>query len=199
LNAYYQSYTGSTNYTSEEKKKNKIIRATRRIERLAKYTTGKNILDVGCNYGYTIISANNLGFNAFGIDIDGTAIESCKNNINKNQFKAITIEDYSNENPESMDIVYTAEVLEHVLNPFSFISSINKVLKKGGILYLTTPDVGHLMVPHNKENWKEVRPPEHITYLNKQSLKRLLERNGFKIEKFFFNIKPGIRVIARKI
>lgn len=40
---------------------------------------------------------------------------------------------------ESFDIVLCTEVLEHTLNPFSAVSEINRILKKNGILLMSTP------------------------------------------------------------
>ena len=39
----------------------------------------------------------------------------------------------------TFDIVVCTEVLEHTLNPFSAIAEIYRILKKGGVLLMTTP------------------------------------------------------------
>ncbi|MCS3769173.1 SAM-dependent methyltransferase [Aeromonas hydrophila] len=63
--------------------------------------------------------------------------------LNKDANATYTI-DITNNNSEiipneSFDIVVCTEVLEHTLNPFSAISEIYRILKKDGILLLTTP------------------------------------------------------------
>lgn len=40
---------------------------------------------------------------------------------------------------ESFDVVIMTEVLEHTLNPFHAINEIHRILKKGGVLVMTTP------------------------------------------------------------
>lgn len=37
------------------------------------------------------------------------------------------------------DLIFCNEVLEHTLNPFGAINEIHRILKKGGLLFLTTP------------------------------------------------------------
>jgi len=73
------------------------------------------------------------------------------------------------------------------------------LLKKGGVLYLTTPDAGHFATPHRLEAWKEIMPPEHIVYFTRRGIKALFEKHGLKAKKFFFTLKPSLRVLAQKI
>ena len=40
---------------------------------------------------------------------------------------------------EEFDIVVCTEVLEHTLNPFSAVNEIHRILKKNGLLLMTTP------------------------------------------------------------
>ena len=76
LIAFYQGYKGTTDY--QAKKKSKIKRATRRIKNLKKLTEGSRFLDVGCNYGFSVKAAQDLGLDAFGIDMDGTAVSGSR-------------------------------------------------------------------------------------------------------------------------
>lgn len=193
---FYQSYKGSTDYRAKRDKK--IRRAKSRLIRLMPMAPGKTFLDVGCNYGFTVAAALGLGLDAHGIDIDGTAVAAAKNAYGTDRFTVASIQNFA-KGDKKFDIAYTSEVIEHVPDPDAFIGSISKVLNKGGVLYLTTPDRGHFAVPRDFTKWKEVRPPEHIVFFTRKGLRQLLEKHGFKVEKFFFSLKPGMRLIARKI
>jgi SAM-dependent methyltransferase len=193
---FYQAYEGSTHYQS--KKDKKIRRATRRVRRMMALSKGKKFLDVGCNYGFTVAAALNLGAEAHGIDIDTVAVGASQEMFGKDKFTAIAVQDYAAAGHKA-DMVYTSEVIEHVPDPDSFVAAIAAILNKGGILYLTTPDGGHFMVPKNFTDWPAVRPPEHIIYFTRKGLTLLLEKHGFKIKKVFFSLKPGMRLIAEKV
>lgn len=39
------------------------------------------------------------------------------------------------------DILFAGEVIEHLLNPFNFLKELNRILKKDGILILSTPNL----------------------------------------------------------
>ncbi len=193
---FYQAYEGSTDYLA--KKKSKIRRAHNRIKRLVKLTKGKTFLDVGCNHGFTVEAATNLGLNAHGIDIDKEAVISSQKTFGEDRYTAIAVQDYAASGNKA-DIVYTSEVIEHVPDPNSFIEAIAKILNTGGVLYLTTPDSGHFRVPKNFIEWNDVMPPEHITYFTKKGIKTLLEKHGLEVKKFHLNLKPGLKLVAQKI
>ncbi len=192
---FYQSYEGTVDY--QKKADKKIARAKKRIARLKGMTKGNKFLDVGCNYGFTIKAALDLGLDATGIDIDDTAVTQSKKSFGDKYFYTIPVEDYA-AGGKKADIIYTSEVVEHVHNPDSFVASLAKILNDDGIIYLTTPDSGHWRVPKPFEKWEQVIPPEHINYFNRQGMTTLFEKHGLTVEKYAFNLKPGIRLFARK-
>jgi 2-polyprenyl-3-methyl-5-hydroxy-6-metoxy-1,4-benzoquinol methylase len=191
---FYQSYKGSAVYKPKEEKK--IRRASRRIKRLLSYTAGRRFLDVGCNIGYTVKAALNLGLDARGIDMDAAAVQTANETYGP-RFEALSIESYAALG-HKVDILYTSEVIEHVPDPDSFMTAVHSLLDDNGVLYMTMPDGGHWNIPRDFASWRMVTPPSHIIYFTRKGIRHLLEKHGFKIEKFFFTLKPGIRLIARK-
>ena len=127
----------------------------------------------------------------------GLILESFSTLLAEKGFETISVQDYAKRG-EKADIVYTSEVIEHVPDPDGFMAAIAAILSPGGVLYLTTPDSSHWRRPKNFPTWKEVMPPEHITYFTRKGMKGLLEKHGLTPEKFFFSLKPGMRLIARK-
>ncbi len=194
LMAFYQSYKGTSDY--RKKAKRKVQRATRRLRKVASRAPGKRLLDVGCNYGFTVKAGLDLGLDARGIDIDATAVAASVETFGQH-FECVAVQDYAARG-ETADMIYTAEVVEHVPDPDSFIAAIAKILVPNGVLYLTTPDAGHFTVPKNFATWHHVMPPEHITYFTRKGIAQLLAKHGLKVEKFFFTFKDGMRLIARK-
>lgn len=196
LNEYYTSYVGTCDYT--KKRDSKLRRSRGRIKRMMGWHSGMDLLDVGCNYGFAVAAASELGLNAKGIDIDETAVNAARAEFGKlGGFETCTVQEYAASGAKA-DMVYTSEVIEHTLDPNSFAGAIEKILKPGGLLYLTAPDGGHWRVPSDFTKWEQVMPPEHLTYFTRRGLKKMLERHGFAEVKFRLNYKPGIRMTARK-
>jgi len=71
-------------------------------------------------------------------------------------------------------------VIEHAPDPNAFVAALARLAAPGAVLYLTTPDLGHLMVPRNLAKWDAYCPPDHCLYFSRASLGRLLLRHGFK-------------------
>lgn len=195
LAAFYLGYKGTSDYTT--KKTSKVKRAKRRIKNLLRFTTGKRFLDIGCNYGFSVKAAQDLGLDAFGIDIDETAVTASRAMFGEKCFETISVQDYAARGGKA-DIIYTSEVIEHVPDPDTFVKAIADILSQGGILYLTTPDSGHWHVPGKFPDWDQVMPPEHLTLFTRRGMAGLLKKHGLQVEKFFFAFKPGMQLIARK-
>lgn len=196
LAAFYQSYKGTADYRAKQDKK--IGRAKKRIKRMMPHAPGKTFLDVGCNYGFTVAAALELGLDAHGIDIDGKAVADSAKTFGEKHFTAISIQDYAAAGRKA-DMIYTSEVIEHVPDPDGFVKALAQALNKGGILFLTTPDGGHFTLPRDFTRWDAVIPPEHIVYFTRTGLRRLLEKHGLRVKKFAFAFKPGIQLLAEKI
>jgi 2-polyprenyl-3-methyl-5-hydroxy-6-metoxy-1,4-benzoquinol methylase len=134
----------------------------------------KKILDIGCNIGIVLNSADDSNIKE-GFDLDKKAISIAKKINNDYKLNAkFYVQDVfkSNIKKNSFDVILFINMIE-VFLPNERIKIINKLsqyLKKGGTLYLTTPN-GNNSYYKNKSKLKY---PE---------LKKLLEKNyNFEIE-----------------
>ena len=51
----------------------------------------------------------------------------------------------------------------------------------GGVIAVTTGDIGSLMARWRGARWRQIHPPTHLHYFSKLTLAKLLERHGFTI------------------
>jgi len=175
----------------------KIRRARRRIEKFLAQNDRRRFLDVGCNNGYAVKAALDLGWDAHGIDVDADTVAAAAARFGAGHFTACTVEDYA-ERGHQTDAVYTSEVIEHVPDPDAFVDALRRLLSLQGILFLTTPDAGHFRVPRRFVTWNAVKPPLHIHYFTREGMWELLRRHGFTVERFLFSLKPQMKLVARK-
>lgn len=196
IDAYYARYwINHKNIRNGDKKIRKLKRILRPF--LAR-APGKRFLDIGCNTGFGVEAARQLGFEATGVDLSGEAIEIAKELYGQNRFVAGTAQDFA-ANGEQFDAILCREVIEHMPEVHSFMAALKSLMKVGGVLWLTTPDAGHLRVPKNFPEWKEVIPPEHLSYFNRASLTRLLREYDIEILHKKLIWKPSLRVLARRV
>ncbi len=149
------------------------------------FVKDKVVLDIACGEGY---GSNLLAHSAkfvYGIDISEKAIIHAKGKYVKTnlEFKLGSVLEIPLEN-ETIDVVVSFETLEHLLQQNEMLSELKRVLRKDGILIISTPE---------KANYAEVDPdnPFHLKELTYDEFKSLLsERFTFvKIlkQKFTFS------------
>ncbi len=89
---------------------------------------------------------------------------------------------------EKFDVVTMTDLIEHILSPKSFLKEVNRVLKKNGVLLLTTPNFDSFTRRLLGKDWFQYKY-EHIIYYNKKSIFYLLEKEGFKVLTTRNNVK----------
>jgi SAM-dependent methyltransferase len=196
LMRFYAQYHATGKYAAKAPKK--IRRARRRIQRLRSAISGRSFIDVGCNVGFAVEEARLAGFTATGIDIDPDAVATARGQFPGCAFHVSDIAGLAARG-ERFDLVYCAEVLEHITDVRAFMAALSALTRDGGLLYLTTPDAGHVRVRNHFLAWDEVKPPEHLCWFSKNALRHGFGTAGFRIERFQYNLKPGIRMVARKL
>lgn len=199
--AYFKSKTdeihGYTSYTQMEKVL--TIEAQRKIKYMQKFTSGKNLLDVGCGLGIFLKNANSFGYKISGNDISGYAIEHIKKTLNIPLYEGSLKDAKLPKN--YFDVVCAWDVMEHIPDVGGTFSAINKTLKKNGYLFLTTPDLTSIDAQILGKFWYGFKKiPEHLIFFDKNSIKKILEKSGFVI----VEIKPwgferDLNFIADKI
>ncbi|MDX1518632.1 MAG: methyltransferase domain-containing protein, partial [Gammaproteobacteria bacterium] len=102
------------------------------------------------------------------------------------------------EDPVQYDFIYSSEVIEHVSDINLYMNVLRTLARDKAHLYITTPDIGHPKVPAEINRWDVFTPPVHVQFLNRKSARRLFEKYGFSIRKFYPNRKPGLNFLARK-
>ena len=103
--------------------------------------SGLRILDVGCGGGLLTEPLQRLGANVTGLDASAEAIKAAKEHASvvglDIDYRIGDLSTIPNE-LDQFDVVIASEVIEHVLDPQSFIEEIHKLISPGGKLIITT-------------------------------------------------------------
>lgn len=163
------------------------------LDGLEKYRKTNKLIDVGCGIGYFLEIAKERGWEVYGTEYTDEAIEICrKKGITMHQGKL----DLANYTEMDFDVVTSFEVIEHINNPIEEVTNFNKLLRKGGALYITTPNFNSISRFMSKEKWTVIVYPEHLSYYTCNTLKKLLESNGFSEQ---WSSATGFSITRQKI
>lgn len=134
-------------------------------------------LEVGSFAGTFLNEARQRGWKVLGIEPLETPAD-----YSETQLGIKVIRKYFEEADipsESIDVVVACHVIEHVPDPAAFIKKAFELLKPGGKLILETPTYDSMMFKLLKHRERSVRCDGHIYFFTKQTLKKLVENNGF--------------------
>lgn len=99
----------------------------------------------------------------------------------------------------AFDAVVSIEGIEHIERPYDFVRECRRVLKPGGTLIVTTPNISSLRSRwrwfltgfHNKAKYPldetQPQPRHHITMVSYPQMRYMLHTNGFAMERVVTN------------
>lgn len=141
-----------------------------------------NILDVGCGNGNWLLHMQKQGYgNLYGQDVFGSA---CKR-LESFGIPVSTKELCSVGFPTGkFDLVRMEHVLEHVTNPFEYLTEIKRILKPGGRLVVTVPAIESLSYKLSGRCWAALDFPRHLFHFSLDSIKHLASRAGLSLNRY---------------
>ena len=168
------------------------------------------MLDLGCGNGRASRLLADAGKRVVGLKISSVALRKAAT-VGALGEGAIWYVEGSCEAPlpfrsESIDAVYCAEVIEHLVHPQVTVAECRRVLRPGGTLFVTTPYHGrvkNILIASMafERHFNPVGP--HIRFFTPHSLASLMRLQGFSIERTiylgrFWPLWMNMALVARK-
>jgi 2-polyprenyl-3-methyl-5-hydroxy-6-metoxy-1,4-benzoquinol methylase len=138
------------------------------------------MLDVGCGIGYFLAEAAKRKWEVYGTEFTPEAVEICRGKGINMQEGSLNPAHYA---PESFDVIISIEVIEHINHPREEVQKFARLLRPGGVVYLTTPNFNSVSRKILHEKWNVLSYPEHLCYYTPKTLTRLFAGFGFRREK----------------
>jgi len=144
------------------------------------------ILDYGAGSGAFLQRLVTKGYsNLHGADIlKPSSINGIK------QFHAIDLDQTSIDiESNSVKLIVTIEVIEHVENPGFFLGEISRIIASDGVVLLTTPNIHSIqaktrfLLSSNLKQFDKISDPTHLYPVHLFTFERLLARHGLQIKK----------------
>ncbi len=187
--AYSNSYYGETEtkfrWSIVEKSVDyfRMLRA-RRLHRLIQ-RKGR-VLDIGCGNGRFLHKLYQMGgVEVCGTELPGNSAERAKSYSEINLFCGSFAQ--SDFPTASFDAVTLFHVFEHLPEPASALSKINELLKPGGVLLVSFPNIKSLQAQLLRQHWLHLDPPRHLFFPSPNEFVTQMSALGFTLirRKFF--------------
>jgi SAM-dependent methyltransferase len=137
-----------------------------------------SLLDVGCSYGFFLNVARRHGWSVKGVEMGSRPSEYARTKYGLDVFEgSLQQADFADS---SFDVVTLFHVIEHFRNPLDLLSTIGRILKKGGSLVILTPNIESLHSQILGKAWTWLSPPDHLFYFSRRSIGLALRKCGFR-------------------
>jgi SAM-dependent methyltransferase len=159
---------------------------------------GARVLDALCGSGALTVALAERGFAAVGADVDTEAAA-----MSGPAFAQVNLDAALPWPERTFDAVFSTEGIEHLENHFFFLREICRILKPGGVLLLTTPNIAALRSrvrffgsgffgrDSRPLNEAARHPLHHIGLATFPELRYELHMSGFRLEEVHHtHIKP---------
>jgi 2-polyprenyl-3-methyl-5-hydroxy-6-metoxy-1,4-benzoquinol methylase len=136
------------------------------------------VLDVGCGQGTFLRLMQRKGWKGQGTELSpGSASRAIQaglsvsvGEIGENQFP-----------PFCFDLITFWQVLEHLRDPAAMLERIRPLLRRGGIVAISTPNVESWQARTFRGDWFHLDAPRHLFLFSPRTLETIMTAHGFRL------------------
>ena len=119
------------------------------------------------------------GWNALGMDFSAHAVAAGLRNHGLQVLHGTL--PHPEVAPDSLDAITFRAVLEHVHHPRTLLNAAFQVLRPGGWLYASVPNIASWGFQTFGPSWFPLDPPRHLLHFSPETLRRAVEASGFEV------------------
>lgn len=150
-----------------------------RVQYITSYIKKGTVLDIGCGRGIELNLLSNKGFDCYGTEKGWR-----KPPADMKRIKLFSKELGDCHFPTAFfDAVLLFHSYEHLPEPVQTMNEIKRITKKDGLLFIEVPNIESWQARLTKSHWFHLDVPRHLFHFSPQTLKTIIETNGFKIIK----------------
>jgi ubiquinone/menaquinone biosynthesis C-methylase UbiE len=137
------------------------------------------LLDVGCGGGRFLNRMQKRGWKVEGSDFDEQATKKVTSRYGIKTYVGDLCQCELPSN--SFDVITMSQTIEHLYTPETTLRECLRILKPGGLLVMTTPNVNSIAAAEFGAHWRGWEAPRHLHLFSVESLQRLTQHVGFEI------------------
>ncbi len=135
----------------------------------------ESILEIGAASGYNLSLYKKDGLHAYGIEPSEANCRLAKKNYDVDMFNGMLDEYVAIQNDSNYDMIFLSMILEHIVNPKSFIEKCNRMCSKYMFIEVPTLDIRCDEEPFG------IFCEEHVNLFTLDSLNVLMNSCGYRL------------------
>jgi len=156
-----------------------LIQAARRQVVEKRAVVGR-LLDIGSGDGAFVHHMASHGWDAIGLDFSPAAGELAARRGLRGRFLQGSLAEH--DLPQgSLDAVTLWQVLEHIGEPLPLLQRVRTLLKPGGLLVASVPNLEGLSAVLTRERWWGLDVPRHLVHYTPRTLRRVVGAAGLRV------------------
>lgn len=173
-----EDFYGYVDYLADSK--NVVKTFARVYKHIRIYKDQGKLLDIGCALGFFLDLARKNGWEPSGIEPSTYACSYAREKFNLPVMQNTL---FDADLPEgAFDLATMFDVIEHFADPLNGLLKVNKCLKDGGLLAITTADADSLLGRLLGPKLEDVRRAnEHLYVFSRKTIKEMLAKCGFEV------------------
>ena len=162
------------------------------ISLLEPYKKQGALLDIGAGGGKFLLEAKKAGYEVFGIELNPSQSDHVQGVLGIPCEARPLAEAHRDQ---MFDVIYHCDVISHFYDPIAEFRLMHDRLKKEGLLFFETGNIGDIAEKYYSV-FAKFQYPDHLFFFGEKSLKTLLRQTGFELlEIRRYSILPQLKVL----
>ena len=150
-----------------EEHNSQFLESIKKYNFAEKFSLGKDVLEIGCAFGYGVGLLSDKAKKIVGIDLYPEVTQEAKKKFNKKNTEFVAMDAMNlGFRDGSFDLICSFETIEHLKDQNRFIKEVARVLRPDGEFILSTP---------NNREMTKTNAPFHVREFNAQALTDVLK------------------------
>lgn len=138
----------------------------------------KNLFEIGSAYGFFLDLVRADFDTVGGIDVTEAGVRFARDKMGLNVSQGDFLD---HELADKIDVACMWDTIEHLRSPHLYLKKISDNMDSGGVVAITTGDIGSVPARLRGQRWRLIHPPTHAHYFSPETLKHMLANYGFEV------------------